>query len=101
MASLTSHDTKTAGTALRLHGEPVPPAAIAVGAVVEVAWEDGEHAIYLIAAESCPEKNVIATDAPLARAIYGATTGESRTFCAGRRLRTVRIVRIEGAHDVA
>jgi transcription elongation GreA/GreB family factor len=74
---------------------------VAVGSTVEIEWDDGERGVYAIGEESNLARNVIAADAPLARAIYGANAGDVRTYLGGRGLRTVRVLRVGGSTGVA
>lgn len=73
------------------------PGKVAVGSTVEVEWDDGQRGVYEIGSESDLAQNVIAPDAPLARAIRGASEGDVRTYLAGRSRRTVTVIRVDGA----
>lgn len=74
---------------------------IQVGTIVEVEWDDGKRGVYRIGFEG--ESNladcVIAVDAPLPRALCGASEGDSRTYRAGHVERTVRVIRVRGEDD--
>lgn len=75
-------------------------AIVEIGSTVEVEWEDGARATYSIDEESRLSQSVISADAPLARAIVGARSGETRTFSAGRNVRTARVLAITRDADV-
>jgi transcription elongation GreA/GreB family factor len=74
---------------------------VVIGSTVEVQWDDGGRGRYLIGAETDLAQNVLGVDAPLARAICGASAGEVRTYRAGRCFRSVTVLQVEGSLDVA
>ncbi len=76
---------------------------VGIGTTVELEWAGGNRSVYSIGAEGVSDlaNHVIAADAPLARAIIGATAGDARTYHAGRSDWIVTVVRVGGPAGAA
>lgn len=79
-------------------GDARPTAAI--GASIEVEWSDGRRETWTLGHDGDASAGVLSVDAPFARAVLGATVGESRTYAVGDRVWSVLVRRIDvGAVD--
>ncbi len=72
---------------------------VTIGNTVEIEFDNGETKEITIGAygESSPEKNLIAYQAPIAKAIMGKKEGDETTFTVQKNARTIYISKIHPA----